>query len=82
MADTARRMEDRIRRTAYALWEQAGRPDGNAEMFWHRARQIVERAVDAEDEPPPVQDREDIESDDSFPASDPPSSTGIVGPGR
>lgn len=30
-------IEDRIRDRAYALWDQAGRPDGNDKEFWHLA---------------------------------------------
>ena len=30
--------EDRIRRRAYHLWEEAGRPEGRSEEFWHAAR--------------------------------------------
>ena len=30
-------MEDRIRALAYQLWEADGRPEGNAEFYWHRA---------------------------------------------
>ena len=26
-----------VRLTAYFLWEQDGRPDGMAEVYWHRA---------------------------------------------
>ncbi|HLK70766.1 MAG TPA: DUF2934 domain-containing protein [Steroidobacteraceae bacterium] len=31
--------EQMVRERAYALWEQAGRPDGRENEFWHRARQ-------------------------------------------
>jgi hypothetical protein len=30
--------EDRIRRRAYHLWEEAGRPEGQSDEFWHAAR--------------------------------------------
>ena len=39
--------EDAIRHRAHALWEDAGRPEGRDEEFWHRAREelaIAERA--------------------------------------
>lgn len=31
-------IEDAIRRRAYELWEQAGRPEGRSDEFWHAAR--------------------------------------------
>jgi hypothetical protein len=38
-------MEDertqRIRETAYRLWEQAGRPAGGADEFWYEAERLV-----------------------------------------
>ena len=30
--------EDHIRRRAYHLWEEAGRPEGRSDEFWHAAR--------------------------------------------
>ena len=30
--------EDHIRRRAYQLWEEAGRPEGRSDDFWHAAR--------------------------------------------
>jgi Protein of unknown function (DUF2934) len=30
-------VHDRIKRRAYALWEEEGRPDGRAEEHWFRA---------------------------------------------
>lgn len=29
--------EEAVRRTAYFMWEQAGRPDGGAQEYWFRA---------------------------------------------
>ena len=54
----------RIRETAYGLWEQAGYPEGQEHDFWLRAEQIVDGKDDKD---------VDAESADSFPASDPPS---------
>lgn len=34
--------ELRIREKAYQLWETDGSPEGKADEYWHRARQIVE----------------------------------------
>ena len=31
-------IEEAIRRRAYELWEDAGRPDGRSDEFWHAAR--------------------------------------------
>jgi hypothetical protein len=30
--------EEVIRERAYLLWEQAGRPEGDADDFWHKAQ--------------------------------------------
>jgi hypothetical protein len=54
----------RIRETAYGLWEQEGYPEGREHDFWLRAERIVDGKSD---------DDVDAESEDSFPASDPPS---------
>ena len=35
--DQNKRVEER----AYSLWEEAGRPEGGAEEFWHRAEQEI-----------------------------------------
>lgn len=34
-------LDSRTRKLAYELWEQAGKPDGQDQEFWERARQIV-----------------------------------------
>jgi hypothetical protein len=41
--------EDRIRRRAYHLWEEAGRPEGRSDEFWHAARAEIaeEEALEA-----------------------------------
>ena len=36
-------MEELIRKLAYELWEQAGRPDGRSDEFWFAARYEFER---------------------------------------
>ena len=41
--------EERIRKIAHRLWEEAGRPSGQADQHWEKARQIVD-AEDAERE--------------------------------
>ena len=33
--------EQKIRERAYALWEEAGRPEGQEQDFWDRARELV-----------------------------------------
>ena len=46
LAETKAGLEQFDRERAYLLWEQAGRPDGRAEEFWHQAqhRRFCERA--------------------------------------
>jgi hypothetical protein len=36
---------ERIRQTAYFLWEQDGRPDGNAFDYWLRAKDMLLREL-------------------------------------
>ncbi|MCP1316046.1 DUF2934 domain-containing protein, partial [Halomonas sp. 707D7] len=49
--------EDRIRQLAYSIWEAEGRPEGQQQQHWERARKIVaaEHADDEFDDdlPPP-----------------------------
>jgi hypothetical protein len=33
--------EERIRQRAYALWEDAGRPEGDHDRHWHEARRQI-----------------------------------------
>jgi len=77
VSDTKQELEQRIRERAYFLWQQDGCPDGHADQHWERASEI-EGTREGDDK------RIDIEGEDSFPASDPPSHSGITGdaPGR
>ncbi len=69
MSDELMLLEQRIRKTAYRLWEQAGRPEGREHDFWFQAEaDIAEREA-----------KLDKELADSFPASDPPSFTATTG---
>jgi hypothetical protein len=36
--------ETEIRDRAYALWNEAGQPEGREEEFWHRARETLDEA--------------------------------------
>jgi hypothetical protein len=47
MSGTEQDIETRIRERAYALWDQDGRPEGRADEYWEKARQLIE----AEDDP-------------------------------
>lgn len=60
----------KIREIAYCLWQQEGEPAGREDEFWHRAKSHLEG-------PKP---KPDPDTADSFPASDPPSNSGIIGP--
>ena len=61
------------RERAYALWEQAGRPEGRHDEFWEQAGQETEGETSPDE-------RVDVAMEDTFPASDPPSNSGITGP--
>ena len=43
--DTTER-EERIRELAHRMWDEAGRPEGQDEYFWHKA----EAEIDVADE--------------------------------
>jgi len=68
--------EERIRDIAYGLWEKEGEPEGRSDEFWHRAVAIAAQE-DAPDHEPPIEPSEDdsvdVDMEQSFPASDPPS---------
>ena len=49
MADDHRRQQ-RIRERAYELWENAGKPEGQDDHFWHTA----EVEIDAQDQATPA----------------------------
>ena len=44
--------EMQIRDRAYALWEEAGRPDGQDKEFWAQAEQELAAREQPEDEQP------------------------------
>ena len=68
MPDKRGDSEERTRERAYMLWQRAGSPEGRADEFWEQARRDEASAAE--------------EARESFPASDPPSHTGITGEGR
>jgi hypothetical protein len=42
--------EDRIRARAHELWEEAGRPEGRQDEFWHKAEQeLADPAINSEE---------------------------------
>jgi hypothetical protein len=51
------RKEQRIRETAYHLWEEDGRPIGQAERHWEMARKIAEDAERRQPAPAARSDR-------------------------
>jgi len=44
MASNTSGIEDAVRRRAYELWEQYGRPDAGAEEFWLKAEREMKQA--------------------------------------
>jgi hypothetical protein len=46
LAESKAGLDQVVRERAYSLWEQAGRPDGRADDFWHEAQRqrFCERA--------------------------------------
>ena len=57
MSYTYQELEQRIRERAYALWEADGRPEGKADEYWERAREMIAAeeasgAVSMSDPPP------------------------------
>ena len=38
LAETKAGLDQFVRERAYLLWEQAGRPEGRADDFWHQAQ--------------------------------------------
>ncbi len=68
----------RIREIAYGLWEKEGSPEGRHDEFWLRAEAIVAQDTSIPHTPAeafPPHENVDLESEQSFPASDPPSFT-------
>ena len=66
----------RIREIAYGLWEKEGWPDGRDDEFWLRAEAILDQEAALPHHPAePVTEEKsvDLDSEQSFPASDPPS---------
>ena len=60
MAANTNNIEDEVRRRAYELWEQYGRPEGGEEEFWLKAEREIKEAKDVDRRGP----------DSSTPASD------------
>jgi hypothetical protein len=54
--------EQEIRELAYALWQEAGSPEGRKDEFWTQAEEILTSKM----EPTDI----DKASEESFPASD------------
>ena len=55
MSDKDQDLEQRIQARAYLLWEVEGRPEGRAEEYWHRARELIE--AETHSAYPPTQSR-------------------------
>jgi Protein of unknown function (DUF2934) len=48
--------DDQIRTRAHQLWEQAGKPEGREDEFWHQAEKELqeEKLREVANEPPPT----------------------------
>ena len=66
--------EDHIRRRAYQLWEEAGRPEGRSDDFWHAAR--AEIADEEAPEAARVTSRGDARRVGDFRSTSPPMRSG------
>jgi hypothetical protein len=67
-------LEQRIRERAFFLWQEAGCPEGRAEEFWYRAREMEAGSEQTPKTPSATpNERVDQAGKDSFPASDPTS---------
>jgi hypothetical protein len=45
--------DERVRVRAYLMWEADGKPNGQADLYWHRARERME--AETHSSYPPVQ---------------------------
>jgi len=77
MSGPGEELERRIRERAYFRWLDEGRPAGRATEHWLRA--CEEEAAAAAPQREAREGRIDAAAEASFPASDPPSRTGITG---
>lgn len=59
--------ENRLRVRAYELWEAAGKPEGQDEIFWRAAERELNEGAE--------NDKLDEALKETFPASDPASTT-------
>jgi len=41
--------EEQIRKRAFELWEQAGKPEGREDEFWHQAQRELQGAEERDD---------------------------------
>jgi hypothetical protein len=53
MTESEQSFEERVRRRAYELWEEAGRPTGRADDYWRQARAELEGNTAERGENPP-----------------------------
>lgn len=84
MSGARQDLERRVRERAYYLWLGEGRPEGQAERHWRRAREIEEdvAASHGAAAAAALERLIDEEGEESFPASDPTSHTPVVGERR
>ena len=61
MAQPEQSFEERVRRRAYELWEEAGRPVGRADDYWRQARAELERNATERGEHPPSENENEKE---------------------
>jgi len=46
--------DDQIREHAHCLWKKAGEPEGQADIFWQKAKSELEADAPGDDTPAPM----------------------------
>jgi hypothetical protein len=60
MSEEDEMIEHRVRERAFQLWQEAGCPEGRADEFWRRAREMDLAEAAAGHYPPPTGDTQNF----------------------